>query len=368
MVPFVDLKAQDDSIRDEIREAIQEVLDNTAFVGGKILADFEKKFAEFCGVKEGVGCSSGTSALHAALLACGIDSGDEVITVSHTFGATVEAILHAGATPVFVDIDPDTYTMDPAQIEARITPRTKAIIPVHLYGQCADMDAIGQIAKDRGLRLIEDAAQAHGARIGDQRAGSIGDMACFSFYPAKNLGAYGDAGIVVTDNEDLAKRARLIVNHGSPDKYHHAVLGYNYRCDTLQAAVLGVKLQMIEHWNDQRRRAAHTYSELLRDVEGVTTPTERFYHVYHLYVIRVANREGLQAHLNAKGVASGLHYPVPMHLQPILANHPQAKEGELPVTERVVKEILSLPMFPTITDRQVEKVVAGIQEFLAKEA
>ncbi|MBM3334401.1 DegT/DnrJ/EryC1/StrS family aminotransferase, partial [Candidatus Sumerlaeota bacterium] len=237
-VPFADLKTQHAAIADEIEQAMREVVESAAFIGGRFLAEFERSFADYCGVEHGVGASSGTSALHMALWACGIGAGDEVITVAHTFGATVEAILHAGAQPVFVDIDPKTYTMNPAQIESAITERTRAILPVHLYGQCADMDAIVTIASRHNLCVIEDAAQAHGARIGQRRAGSFGQIACFSFYPAKNLGAFGDAGMVVTNDAELARRARLLADHGSADKYHHGVLGYNYRCDALQAAVL----------------------------------------------------------------------------------------------------------------------------------
>jgi dTDP-4-amino-4,6-dideoxygalactose transaminase len=365
MVPFVDLKAQHAPIRGEIDQVIREVIDNAAFIGGRFLADFEQSFARFCGVEHAVGAGSGTGALHMALLAYGVGPGHEVITVAHTFAATVEAILHAGASPVFVDVDPATYTMDPAQIEAAITPRTRAIIPVHLYGQCADMDAINAIAGKRGLVVIEDAAQAHGARIGERRAGSLGEMACFSFYPAKNLGAFGDAGMVVTRDAEKARAVRLFADHGSPDKYHHTILGYNYRCDAIQAAVLNVKLRRLKQWNEQRRRAAQKYGELLGGIEGVTVPAERFYHVYHLYVIRVAERDRLREFLSKRSIATGLHYPVPMHLQPILAGHAQAKSGALPVTERVVGEILSLPMFPDLTDAQVVEVAGAIREFMA---
>lgn len=366
MVPFVDLKAQHAPIRDEIDRAIREVVDSCGFVGGRFLAEFEANFARFCGVEYGIGASSGTTALHMALLACGIQPGHEVITVSHTFGATVEAILHAGAQPIFVDIDPETCTMDPALVKAAITPRTRAIIPVHLYGQCADMDPILAVARRHGLVVIEDAAQAHGAKYGERRAGSMGAMACFSFYPAKNLGAFGDAGMVVTQDAEQARRARMIAHHGSPDKYHHTVLGYNYRCDAIQAAVLNVKLRYLEGANERRRRAARRYTERLAQIEGVTPPAERFHHIYHLYVIRVAERDRLQAFLRERDIASGLHYPVPMHLQPLLKDHPQAEPGRLPVTERIVGEILSLPMFPDITDEQIDEVVAAVREFMAR--
>jgi len=363
MVPFVDLKAMHAPIRGEIDQVIREAIDNAAFIGGRFLSEFEQNFARFCGVEHAVSAGSGTAALHMALLAYGVGPGHEVITVAHTFAATVEAILHAGATPVFVDVDPATYTMDPARIEAAVTPRTRAIIPVHLYGQCADMDAINAIARKRGLVVIEDAAQAHGARIGERRAGSFGEMACFSFYPAKNLGAFGDAGMIVTRDAEKARVARLIADHGSPDKYHHTVLGYNYRCDAIQAAILNVKLRRLEQWNEQRRRAAKKYGELLGGIEGVAVPAERFHHVYHLYVIRVARRDPLRDFLAKRNIATGLHYPVPMHLQPMMAGHPQAKAGALPVTERLVGEILSLPMFPDLSDAQVVEVAGAIGDF-----
>jgi len=365
-VPFVDLKAMHAPIRDEIDQAIRGVVETCGFIGGPVLKEFESHFARYCGVAHAVGAANGTAALHMALLAYGIGPGDEVITVSHTFAATVEAILHAGAKPVFVDVDPETYTLDPNQLEAAITPRARAVMPVHLYGQCADMDAINAIARRRGLVVIEDAAQAHGARIGERRAGSFGDMACFSFYPAKNLGAFGDAGIVVTNDAEKAQRARLIADHGSPDKYHHTILGYNYRCDAIQAAVLNAKLPHLDSWNSARRRAAEKYTSLLRGIKGVTPPTERFFHVYHLYVIRAGERDRLRAYLTERGIGTGLHYPVPMHLQPLLAGHPQARQGSLPATETIVGEILSLPMFPDLTDRQIEEVVGAIREFTKK--
>jgi dTDP-4-amino-4,6-dideoxygalactose transaminase len=363
MVPFVDLKLQHVPIAHEIERAIHEVIESAAFIGGRVLQEFERNFAQFCGVEHGVAAGSGTAALHMALLACGIGPGDQVITVAHTFAATVEAILHAGAEPVFVDVDPETYTINPAQLEAAITPRTRAILPVHLYGQCADMNAINTIARRHGLAVIEDAAQAHGARIGERRAGAFGDVACFSFYPAKNLGAFGDAGILVTNDAEKARRARLIADHGSADKYHHTTLGYNYRCDAIQAAVLNVKLRYLELWNEQRRQAAQRYTQLLEGTAGITPPMERYFHIYHLYVIRAVQRDRLRAHLSERGIATGLHYPVPMHLQPLMAGHPQARQGALPVTERLAGEILSLPMFPDLTAAQIEEVVGAIHEF-----
>ncbi|MCX8035450.1 MAG: DegT/DnrJ/EryC1/StrS family aminotransferase [Candidatus Sumerlaeia bacterium] len=366
MVPFVNLSAMHAPLQAEFERVFREIISTSAFIGGRAVADFERAFAHFCGVNHAVAAGSGTAALHMALAACGIGPGDEVITTAHTFAATVEGILHAGATPVFVDVDEETYTIAPEQIEAVITPRTRAILPVHLYGQCADMEAIGAVARRHNLLVIEDAAQAHGARIGDRRAGSFGDMACFSFYPAKNLGAFGDAGMVVTNDPEKARIARLLADHGSPDKYHHTLLGYNYRCDALQAAVLSVKLPHLEAWNERRRRAAARYTEQLRDVPGVRTPRARFDHIYHLYVIRVTQRDALKSFLGQRNIATGLHYPVPMHLQPMMTGHPQARVGALPVTERIVGEILSLPMFPDITDAQVDEVAAAVREFLEK--
>ena len=297
-----------------------------------------------------------------AMVCAGIGKGDEVITVSHTFIATAEAIIHAGATPVFVDIDPETYCMDVKQLEAAITPRTKAIIPVHIYGQLADMDAILETAKRHDLCVVEDAAQAHGAPHGDRRAGSMADFGCFSFYPGKNLGAYGDAGIVVTNDEAHAERLRLLVNHGRATKYTHSVIGFNYRLDGIQAAVLNVKLRHLEDWNNSRRRLAHRYNELLSGMD-VQTPIEQRGHVYHLYVIQCDDREGLAKALGSEGISTGVHYPLPLHLQPCL-DYLGAKEGSLPVTERLASRILSLPMFPEMTEDQQERVAAGIRGFL----
>ncbi len=365
MVPFVDLSALHAPLQAEFERVFREILSTSAFIGGRAVAEFESAFAQFCGVQYAVAAGSGTAALHMALTACGIGPNDDVITTAHTFAATVEAILHAGATPVFVDVDEETYNMDPQKIEAAITPRTRAILPVHLYGQCADMEAISAIARRHNLLVIEDAAQAHGARIGQRRAGSFGDMACFSFYPAKNLGAFGDAGMVVTNDADKARIARLVADHGSPDKYHHTLLGYNYRCDAIQAAVLAVKMPHLEAWNERRRRAAARYTERLRGLSAVRPPRARFDHIYHLYVIRVPQRDALKNFLAQRNIAAGLHYPVPMHLQPMMAGHPQARVGALPVAERIAGEILSLPMFPDITDAQIDEVVGAIREFFS---
>jgi dTDP-4-amino-4,6-dideoxygalactose transaminase len=364
-IPFVDLAAQYRTLRHEMDPAIQKTIEETAFVQGDRVRSLERDFAAYCGAKFGVGSSSGTSALHVALLTAGVGPGDEVITVSHTFIATVESIIHAGAEPVFVDIDPVTYCMDPGKLEAAITPRTKAIVPVHLYGQCADMDPILEIARRKNLLVIEDAAQAHGSDANGKRAGSMGAMAAFSFYPGKNLGAYGDAGMITTSDEAYARKMALLVDHGRTTKYSHDLIGYNYRLDGVQAAVLSVKLRHLDDWNRSRRRLAHRYNELLKDLP-VVTPQEKRGHVYHLYVIQVDDREGLGKALAEVGVATGVHYPLPLHLQPALKHLPGAGKGRLPVTEQVAARILSLPMFPELTDEQQDRVVQGIRGFVKK--
>ena len=363
-IPFVDLAAQYRNLRHEVDPVIQKTIEETAFIQGERVRNLEQAFADYSGARFGIGSSSGTSALHVALVAAGIGPGDEVITVAHTFIATVESIIHAGAEPVFVDIDPVTYCMDPAQLEAAITPRTKAIIPVHLYGQCADMDAILEIAKKHDLPVIEDAAQAHGAEVSGRRAGSMGIMAAFSFYPGKNLGAYGDAGLTTTNDESLAKTMRLLVDHGRTTKYSHDLIGYNYRLDGIQAAVLGVKLRHLDNWNGARRRLAHRYNELLRGLP-VETPVEKRGHVYHLYVVQVDDREGLGKAMADQGIATGVHYPLPLHQQPALKNLAASKK-RLPVTERVAERIISLPMFPELTDEQQDRVVAGVRAFFKR--
>jgi len=361
-IPFVDLAAQYRNLRHEVDPVIQKTIEETAFIQGDRVRQLEQAFADYSGAKFGIGSSSGTSALHVALIAAGIGQGDEVITVAHTFIATVESIIHSGAEPVFVDIDPVTYCMDPGQIEAAITPRTKAIIPVHLYGQCADMDAILAIAKKHNLMVIEDAAQAHGSDANGKRAGSMGVMAAFSFYPGKNLGAYGDAGLTTTSDEALAKKMRLLVDHGRTTKYSHDLIGYNYRLDGIQAAVLNVKLRHLDDWNRSRRRLAHRYTEALSGLP-VETPAEKRGHVYHLYVIQVDDREGLGKFLGDQGIATGVHYPLPLHQQPALKDLAGSKK-RLPVTERVAERILSLPMFPEMTDAQQDRVVEGVRSFL----
>lgn len=364
-VPFLDLKVQYESIRDEIAEALQEVLDKTAFASGPVVAEFEKEFAGFCGTQFAVGVGSGTAALWATLVCLDVGHGDEVITVPNTFIATAEAITFAGATPVFVDIDEQTQTMNPELLERAITSRTKAIIPVHLYGQMADMDPIMEIARRHGLFVIEDAAQAHGAEYRGRPAGSIGDAGCFSFYPGKNLGAYGEAGAIVTNNADLADKIRMFRDHGQAKKYHHSMIGWNARMDGFQGAVLRVKLRHLPRWTDARREKAILYNRLLREIPGVTTPFEANHakHVYHIYAIRVSNRDGFMQTLAEKDVHCGIHYPIPIHLQEAYG-FLGLKRGAFPVAERCADEIVSLPMFAELTDQQIEYVAAQIRSIV----
>jgi len=362
-IPLVDLRRQYLSIKKEVDQAIQEVIDNSAFIMGENVQEFENEFAEFCGVRYGVGTSSGTTALHLALVVCGIKQGDEVITVPYTFIATTEAISYTGAKVVFVDIEDRSYTMDPEKIEQAITERTKAIIPVHLFGHPADMDKITKIAKKRNLVVIEDACQAHGAEYRAKKVGSLGDIACFSFYPGKNLGAYGDAGMVVTDNKELAEKVRLLRDHGRNKKYYHQVEGYNYRLDAIQAAILRVKLRHLAEWTEKRRRNAKLYNELLKG-SGVKTPVEMEYakHVYHLYVIRTEKREELYSRLKEKGISVAIHYPLPLHLQEAY-RYLGWKKGDFPISEGCAKGLLSLPMFPELTREEIAEIVQVIKNF-----
>ena len=357
-VPFVDLRAQYQSIKAEIQHALNTVLDSSAFILGQEVAAFEEEFAAHSGARFGIALNSGTSALHLALLAAGIGSGDEVITVPFTFVATAAAILYAGARPVFVDINPCSFTMDARQIEAAITPRPKAILPIHLYGQSADMGPILEIARRHGLVVIEDAAQAHGAEYKGRRVGGIGDLGCFSFYPGKNLGAYGEGGMVVTNNPEYARTIRMLRDWGQDDKYHHVLKGYNYRMDAFQGAVLQAKLRHLEAWTEARRAHAARYDELLAD-SGIQTPAEmpNCRHVYHIYAVRLGERDALQRALQAKGIQTGIHYPIPVHLQPAYADLGY-KAGEFPHSESAAREVLSLPMFPELT-AQLQHLVVG---------
>lgn len=352
-VPFLDLSAQHRPLRKEIDAAIAEVIDANAFAGGPFVEKFEEDFARFCQAKFCVAMGSGTEAIWLPLLAMGIGAGDEVVTVSSTFIATAEAITYTGAKPVFVDIDPVTYTLDPKLLEAAITPRTAAIIPVHLFGQTADMDPIRKIAAKHGLPVIEDACQAHGAEYHGRPAGTLGEVGCFSFYPGKNLGAFGEGGAAVTNDAELALKMKTLRDHGQTKKYHHQLVGWNCRMDGIQGAVLRIKLRHLRDGNSARRRNAQTYNALLQG--AVPTPAEAAYakHVYHIYAIRAANREDLMRVLAERKIGCGIHYPVPLHLQE--AYHSLGyREGAFPVAERCAKEFLSLPMFPELTESQIQ--------------
>jgi len=365
-VPFLDLGTQYRALKDEISSAIQPVFDMTAFAGGPFVAGFEEEFARFCGVSHALGVSNGTDALWTALLGLGVGQGDEVITVPNTFIATTEAISFCGAKPVLVDIDPVTYTMDPSLIEDAITPRTRAIIPVHLYGHPADMDPIMDIARRHNLLVIEDACQAHGTLYKGKQAGSIGDAGCFSFYPGKNLGAYGEAGAVITNREDLAQSIRMFRDHGQSRKYYHEIIGWNSRMDGLQGAILSVKLRHLPEWNEARRRAASMYSDLLGDMEDIILPVERDWarHVYHIYAIRVPDRDEFINSLSERDVHYAIHYPVPIHLQNAY-RFLGYREGSFPRAEQAAREQVSLPMFPEITGEQVEHAATEIRNVLS---
>jgi dTDP-4-amino-4,6-dideoxygalactose transaminase len=362
-IPFLDLKAQYLSIKPEIDAAVQNILDTTQFVLGDEVAAFEREFAAYSGAKHGIAVNSGTSALHLALLAAGVGPGDEVITIPFTFVATVSAICYAGAKPVFVDIDPISFTMDPLQLERAITPRTKAILPVHLYGQMADMDAILVIAQRHNIPVIEDACQAHGAEYQGRRAGSVGVSGCFSFYPGKNLGAYGEGGIVVTSNDEHAKTIRMLRDWGQEKRYHHVLKGFNYRMEGFQGAILRVKLRYLERWTESRRERARQYDSLLAASSAVLPPRQLAdrRHVYHIYAVRSADRDGLQRLLQSEGVHTGLHYPIPVHLQVAHADLGH-KVGDFPQSELAANEVLSLPMFPEMTAAQVDQVVAAVRQ------
>ena len=363
-VPFLDLKAQFRVIKNEVESSLQEVMENTAFASGPFVQKFEEEFAEFCGAKYCVAVNSGTSALHLALLSHGINSGDEVITVPNTFIATAWAITYCGAKPVFVDVDPETWLIDPKLIEKEITPKTKAILPVHLYGQPADMDSINEIAKRRGLIIIEDAAQAHAAMYKGKRIGSLGNTTCFSFYPGKNLGAYGEGGAVVTNDKNIAVHIRMLRDHGQPKKYYHDFVGYNYRMDGFQGAVLSVKLKYLQEWTDKRNNIAQCYNDGLRDIEGlqIAHVRDNVVSAFHLYVIETEKRDNLMKYLNEQGVAAGLHYPVPIHLQKAYKKLNYGK-GDFPITEKNAAQCLSLPMYPEMTDEQVSIVISRIKRF-----
>jgi dTDP-4-amino-4,6-dideoxygalactose transaminase len=366
-VPFVDLAAQHRSIQDDLEETISEALARTDWILGEAVARFEREFAAFCDVSEAVGVDSGLSALELALRAFGIGPGDEVITAANTFVATALAISHAGATPVLVDCDPTTYTLDPESLEAAVTPRTKAVIPVHLYGHPADMDSILDVSRHYRLRVIEDACQAHGARYKGRRVGSLGDAAAFSFYPAKNLGCYGDGGMLVTNDSDLAETVRTLGNYGQTEKYNHVVRGFNRRLDTVQAAILRSKLPHLDTWNRLRRRHAARYTRLLGEA-AVETPAadENVEHVWHLYVAQVADRDGLRAHLANNRISTGIHYPTPVHLLPAYADLGYT-HGSFPVAEAAARQSLSLPMFPELDDASIDRVAVEVADYVGRD-
>jgi dTDP-4-amino-4,6-dideoxygalactose transaminase len=362
-VPFMDLKSQYAAIKDEVLAAVKDVLESANFVLGKEVTAFEEEFAAFSGTQHGIAVNSGTSALHLALLAAGVGPGDEVITVPCTFVATVAAIVYTGATPVFVDVDPVSYTMDTTKIEAAITVRTKAILPVHLYGNPADMDPIVSLARRHNLVVIEDSAQAHAAEYRGRRCGSIGDMGCFSFYPGKNLGAYGEGGLVTTNNQEYAKKIRMLRDWGAERKYEHVLKGFNYRMEAIQGAILRIKLKHLEQWTESRRAHAAAYARELSG-SGLMLPEQQHAsrHVYHVYAVLTPKRKELMDSLNAQGIQTGIHYPYPIHLLPAHADLGYSL-GDFPVSERVAAQELSLPMFPEMTDGHIQAVGRAIREF-----
>jgi dTDP-4-amino-4,6-dideoxygalactose transaminase len=360
-VPFVDLRAQHHGIRQELDQAVQDVIESTAFVLGPAVQDFESDFAQYLGVDHAVGTSNGTTALQLALLALGVGEGDEVIVPAQTFIATAEAVAHVGARPVFVDVLESTACMDPAALASAITPRTRAIVPVHLFGQAAELDSILEVARARGIPVVEDACQAHGATYHGRRVGSFGIASCFSFYPGKNLGAFGEGGAVVTNDAHLASRVRRLRDHGQSQRYHHTEIGYNARMEGIQGAVLSVKLRYLDRWNESRRAHAAYYREWLEG-SGVRLPVEapRREHVYHLFVVRSEDRNILREHLTHQGIQTGLHYPVPLHLQPAFSSMGH-RPGAFPAAEAWAKQALSLPMFAELTRAQLDDVIEGVK-------
>ena len=368
-IPLVDLRAQYATIRDEVRQAIDEVLGSMQLTIGPNVRAFDKEWAEYCGTTHAIGVGSGTDALQLAIRACGVSSGDEVITVSHTFFATVEAILYANARPILVDVEERSMLMDIGSVASRITPRTKAIIPVHLYGRTVDLKPLRQLAQDRGITIIEDAAQAHGAILDDgKRAGTGGRANCFSFYCSKNLGAYGEAGSITTNDEKLADDLRALREHGQSTRYYHPIVGYNARLDEIQAAILRIKLRRLDEWNARRQAIAARYNELLAGGDVITPeipPGGR--HVFYCYAVRVpgGRRDALRAYLTERGVGTQIHYPVPIHMQES-AQFLGYRKGDLPVTEKVAGEVLSLPMYAELTDSQIDRVASSVMEFMRK--
>jgi dTDP-4-amino-4,6-dideoxygalactose transaminase len=368
-VPFLDLKCQHAPLRGEINEAIGRVIDESAFAGGPFVVQFEADFAAYCACPHAIGVGNGTEALWLSLLALGVGPADEVITVPNSFMATAEAITYCGARPVFVDVDERTYTMDPGALEKSITPRTKAIVPVHLFGQPADMDPILEIARQHGLFVVEDACQAHGAEYKGRRVGTLGHAGCFSFYPGKNLGAFGEAGAIVTKSAALQEKIRILRDHGQVRKYYHTMIGWNGRMDGIQAAVLAVKLRHLETGNRLRRAHAAYYDKALEGIEELVTPVETDFvrHVYHIYAIRVPERDEVIRRLSEKGIGSGVHYPVPIHLQEAYRSLGYER-GAFPIAERCAREFVSLPMFPELTPLQLEMVCQAVREAVADPA
>lgn len=362
-IAFVDLQRNLETIREEVEQAMRGVLESGAFILGRAVADFEREFARFCGAQHCIGVASGTDALKIALKANGIGPGDEVITAANTFIATVLAISDCGATPVLADCSREWYTLDPRAVDAAVTGRTKAVVPVHLYGQMADMGGIMDVARKHGLAVVEDACQAHGAVEGGMKAGAIGAAGCFSFYPGKNLGGYGDGGAIVTNDSALAERIRLLRDYGQRVKYRHEFKGYNSRLDSLQAAVLSVKLRHLDEWNDKRRQVAAWYREELAGAKGIVLPAEKdaAAHVYHLFVVRVGKRDEVLEELRKKGISCGIHYPIPIHLQEAYAELGYAR-GAFPVTEAASAEVLSLPMFPEVTREEVRFIATSLRD------
>ena len=363
-IPFLDLKTMHAPITADIKRAIDDVIDSHAFALGPAVEQFEEAFANYCGVRHCVGLNSGTSAVHVALICAGVQSGDEVITTPFTWISTAWAISYVGARPVFIDIDPQTYCLDAEQIERAITPKTKAIVPVHLYGHPADMDPIVRLAREYKLAVIEDAAQAHGARYKNRRCGGLADIAAFSFYAAKNLGAFGEAGAIVTDNTEQANRARALRDHAQEGRHHHTELGFNFRMDGIQAAVLGVKLKHLDAWNRQRRHLADVYHQQLQDIPDVVAaaPADWAEPVWHIYAVQHDDRDALRAHFREHNIQSGVHYPTPIHLQPAYA-HLGHREGDFPVAESLARRQISLPMFPDMTEAQVVRVAEAMRAF-----
>lgn len=364
-IPFSDLRTQYELIKEEISINMAEVIDGSSYILGEKVENFENKFANYCNSKYAVAVNSGTSALHLALVAKNIKYGDEVITSPNTFVATAEAISYTGAKPVFVDIDSKTYNIDIDKIERAITKKTKAIIPVHLYGHPVDMDPIMEIAEKYHLEIIEDCCQSHGSEYKEKRV-PVSNIGCFSFYPSKNLGAYGEGGIIVTNDKEVAEKASILRDHGQKEKYVHEYIGYNYRMDGFQGAVLGVKLKYLDKWIELRRKNAKLYNELLEKT-SIVIPSEAEYakHVYYLYVIKVRDRDKLQSHLQKEGIATGLHYPIPIHLQNSY-KYLNFLEGSYPVSESCVKEILSLPMYAELNEDQIKYIVSAIHDYYSK--